>query len=122
MRLPPQCHRSIHTQCLPSEATIAPGESKAVEVTFNPDHARIWSYEQAFQVVVPGQTEKQFLQVSSPCSELVHVILGLTCLSTPQVRGRSWRRQLYVHAAEPADDTEQRYETELLPWVDTWVG
>jgi hypothetical protein len=74
----------VRTQCLPSEATIAPGESKAVEVTFSPDHARIWSYEQAFQVVVPGQTEKQFLQVSTPMKEQLvsPCYLGLTCLST----------------------------------------
>jgi len=78
-------HRDVFT-CVPSTASIAPGEDLDVKIMFSPDHERVWPYEQQVKIVVPNQTEDHVL----------HVV------------GRCWARQVYVVAVLDEDDSPAR--------------
>lgn len=53
----------------PSEATIQPGETKDLLVTFRPDHARVWSYKYEGIIAVPNQVEDHVIRCSGRCWE-----------------------------------------------------
>ena len=51
----------------PPEGQIDPGEEKNLEVIFQPDHERIWSYKFESKIEVPNQVEEHVVRLSGRC-------------------------------------------------------
>eukprot|EP00520_Triparma_pacifica_P008880 CAMPEP_0118648866 /NCGR_PEP_ID=MMETSP0785-20121206/9393_1 /TAXON_ID=91992 /ORGANISM="Bolidomonas pacifica, Strain CCMP 1866" /LENGTH=1682 /DNA_ID=CAMNT_0006541105 /DNA_START=151 /DNA_END=5195 /DNA_ORIENTATION=+ len=78
----------------PPEGQIDPGEEKNLEVVFQPDHERIWSYKFESKIEVPNQVEE-------------HVV---------RLVGRCWNTQMYCVGAGGSgggEDEEERVLEEM---------
>ena len=50
--------------CIPSEATVAPGETQVVQCTFRPDHGRAWPFTSELHVSVPNEAKRHVLYLT----------------------------------------------------------